>query len=95
MISAGLLHLAARAALALALSHDPTPATSEATCDSLWTRDSDTWHDCRVALEQWRSEARGECDVTEVAPYQAMGLPDPAHPGQSYVTKAHDPANGL
>jgi hypothetical protein len=94
MISAGLLHLAAKAALALAISSDPTSATSDATCDAYWERDSDSWWDCSVALETYRCERQGWCDAQESAPYQLMELPDPARPGQSYVTKRHDPANG-
>lgn len=89
MISAGLTYLATRLALAAALAADPSPATSEATCDAAWDRQSDSWHDCRTALEQWRCEERGECKVTEVAPYQRMALPDPTRPGQSYVTRPH------
>ena len=87
MLSAGLMHLAWRAALAVALQSDPTSATSDTTCSAFHEPDSDIWWDCNVALETYRCEHQGWCDEPcETAPYTACltRLPDPARPGQSY-----------
>lgn len=96
-MSAGLMHLAWRLALATALQADPSPATAELTCAGFWEPEGDSWWDCYVALETYRCEWQGWCDEPcETAPYTAClsRLPDPARPGQSYVTKRHNPANG-
>lgn len=85
---AGLLHLAWRAALAAALAADPTPATAEATCDRFHETDGDIWWDCVVALETYRCDVQRWCDDQDNPPHDWLrGLPDPARPGQSYVTK--------
>lgn len=80
MISAGLLNLGAKMALALALASDPTPATAAAECSRHWTTDGDGWWDCFVALETYRCERQGWCDPHESAPYELAPLPDPARP---------------
>jgi hypothetical protein len=94
VISAGLMHLAARAALAAALAAAPDSGVAERECDLHWTRDGDGWGECVVALESWRCEVQGWCgDEYLHGPYGEPDaglwarLPDPRRPGLSYVTK--------
>lgn len=80
-------------ALAWALATDPTSDTAEDTCSEHWAEDGDGWWDCRVALETWRCEQQGWCAPGDGEWLQT--LPNPARPGQAYVTnfeRHFDPA---